>query len=280
MFLFCFRVKVWTSAKKPKTNDQKMAISEQVRLTFHQENVLSFSEPSSEVILRSFQTLSSFRIIYASVLFYCSRVLVHSFIIILTQLGSQSSGSFPGSSFSLSAVSLLSLADNPSSAAFCSLILDALSRLLSWSHQYPRARIHVFSPAFLLSFKALLRYPLKSFLEAMWPSTLGICSRDISLLITMVCAVNVHLPAWSNLRRHPEIPHPFGVRQHKISALSPLHVHEFRSESPFVSPICSLSPTKLAQVPSTISCIAVVQLLSCVQLLRPHGLQPARLFCP
>ena len=76
----------------------------------------------------------------------------------------------------------------------------------------PRARIHVFSPAFLLSFKALLRYPLKSFLEAMWPSTLGICSRDISLLITMVCAVNVHLPAWSNLRRHPEIPHPFGVR--------------------------------------------------------------------
>ena len=104
MFLFCFRVKVWTSAKKPKTNDQKMAISEYVRLTFHQENVLSFSEPSSEVILRSFQTLSSFRIIYASVLFYCSRVLVHSFIIILTQLGSQSSGSFPGSSFSLSAV--------------------------------------------------------------------------------------------------------------------------------------------------------------------------------
>lgn len=96
--------------------------------------------------------LSRFRIIYTSVLFYCSHVLVHSFIIILTQLGFLSNGSFPGSS----AVSLLSPADNPSSAAFCSLMLDALSRLLSWAQQYPSAWIHVFSSASLLSCASLL----------------------------------------------------------------------------------------------------------------------------
>ena len=51
--------------------------------------------------LSSFQMLSRLRIIYTSVLFYCSHVLVHSFFIILTQLGFLSNGSFPGSSFSL-----------------------------------------------------------------------------------------------------------------------------------------------------------------------------------
>ena len=31
-----------------------------------------------------------------------------------------------------------------------------------------------------------------------------------------------------------------------INTVSPLHMNEFRSESKFVSPICSLNPTKLA----------------------------------